>query len=313
MINDLSVVVDGPDGSGKSTLVERLANLTGSSLAVSHHGPYRKHREVAHHYAEALARYYRGGTAILDRSWLSEPIYGRVYRGGQDRIQVGRRRMLERLALSTRTVVVLALPPWEVVRQNFNRRRAAEYLDHEGQLREVYRRFKDLVLRQQVGLSYVIYDYATDSLGDLVNTVLRYRPNYNEGPGSGSWWPHEATLLVGDRYNHGGPGVKIPKQLPFAPFTNRGCSAWFAEKLEALGIPERDLYWVNATGPDGRATNPAFVERLAPRRVIALGGNAERWCRDSAGLQDFRTVNHPSHQKRFYYHEPWTTLEEAFR
>ncbi len=88
---------------------------------------------------EDLCRtYFRGMTAaltyddhvIMDRSWLSEPIYGSVYRKGDNRIDMPRRRMLERAALARGVVVIHCQPDFEVCMQTFKDRIEDEYLDN---------------------------------------------------------------------------------------------------------------------------------------------------------------------------------------
>lgn len=79
------ITIDGPDASGKSTLAARIAELTGGEVihltwspaleAVMH--DYRYH---AINYAAALAKHC---VVVLERPWLSHPIYAEVYRDGK--------------------------------------------------------------------------------------------------------------------------------------------------------------------------------------------------------------------------------------
>lgn len=316
-----SLIIDGPDCAGKSYLVKELeSKFFPQGLIQFHHGPYRSESVISHHYANSLMSYYRlNRTIALDRSWLSEPIYGHVYRNGVDRIGVGQRRMLERLAISTQSVAIIMLPPREVAVKNFITRRDDEYLDTVVQLNDVYDGYVNLVKNGGIGIPYLKYDWTTESAASVLEHAMTIRSPENKGPGSGAWRPGLVTLIVGDRYgptiNERSCKVNLPlaaPQLPFAPFNNTGCSAWFATQLERLHIPERELYWVNAYGGDGKPTDPEFIERLNPKRIIALGGVAGRWLQQS-GIHDYKPVNHPAYQKRFHHHEPYTTLEEAFK
>lgn len=78
------ITIDGPDASGKSTLAARIAEVTGGQVI---HLTWSKqleacmdeYRVAALSYARVLARHC---VVILERPWLSHPIYAEVYRGG---------------------------------------------------------------------------------------------------------------------------------------------------------------------------------------------------------------------------------------
>lgn len=78
------ITIDGPDASGKSTLAARIAEVTGGQVI---HLTWSKqleacmdeYRIAALNYARVLARHC---VVILERPWLSHPIYAEVYRGG---------------------------------------------------------------------------------------------------------------------------------------------------------------------------------------------------------------------------------------
>lgn len=78
------ITIDGPDASGKSTLAARIAEVTGGQVI---HLTWSKqleacmdeYRIAALNYARVLAHHC---VVILERPWLSHPIYAEVYRGG---------------------------------------------------------------------------------------------------------------------------------------------------------------------------------------------------------------------------------------
>jgi len=79
------ILIDGPDGSGKTTLSERICELTGGeyihlywSEAIEEH--MHTYRTGALYYAAAMAK---DTVVVLERAWLSHPIYSLVYRGGE--------------------------------------------------------------------------------------------------------------------------------------------------------------------------------------------------------------------------------------
>lgn len=74
------LLIDGPDGSGKSYLAKHLAEQTGYKLV---HMSYPKTEEekqtMAADYMRELSK---GKNLIFDRCWYSELVYGPIMRGG---------------------------------------------------------------------------------------------------------------------------------------------------------------------------------------------------------------------------------------
>lgn len=79
------VTIDGPDASGKTTLAQRIAEVTGGQVVHLTWSPQLEavmcqYRFAAIDYAKVLARHC---VVVLERPWLSHPIYAEVYRGGE--------------------------------------------------------------------------------------------------------------------------------------------------------------------------------------------------------------------------------------
>lgn len=310
--DDIAIITDGPDCAGKTSMIRSLRSSVPAfrPYRYIHHGAYPGDtgETIAYFYALSFAaRFEPQVPVVLDRSWLAEPAYGKAYRGGADRIGTAYRRMLERIALSVRGVAVIALPPWELVLDRWTARKGAEYLDTVEQLRVVY----DAFAAMTPGIPTVRYDYTRDGCSKqacdaFAERVYAARPPVNDGPGAG-WFGPGATLVIGDRYpevNGGGDFQIGGRTFPFVSFSRHGCSAWLAEQLEDAGVPERNLYWVNAHRTDGTTTDPRFIERLEPGRIVALGARADDWCRRVVRLHDaeYDYVIHPSYHKRFHHH-----------
>jgi len=130
------IIVEGPDGAGKSTLARELADASGSTMF--HYGAYLGEPVIAPHYFGAVCRALHGEDVVMDRSWYSEPIYGAACRGGADRVSAAELRALELVAAEARAVVVLCLPPFEVCREAWAARRDREYVRLDAQMRTVY-------------------------------------------------------------------------------------------------------------------------------------------------------------------------------
>ena len=102
-----TILIEGADGTGKSTFVSRMVNMhltDGTYIPRVIHNDARDHAlpgSLYHHYRAQLleAIHFRdlGISTYIDRSFLSELIYGPLYRG-KSRISTREGRKLERLA-----------------------------------------------------------------------------------------------------------------------------------------------------------------------------------------------------------------------
>src|SRR4051812_18522188 len=115
------VILEGPDGAGKTTLAEQLGRR---GWLVVHLGPFLQvDDDLARLYVEAMMPAILGhADVVLDRCWLSEIPYGLVMRDGDDRLG-WQRRLLERLALRCRATVIRCLPPREIAKSWWTARR----------------------------------------------------------------------------------------------------------------------------------------------------------------------------------------------
>ena len=168
------VVLEGPDGAGKTFLAEHLREKFG--LAYHREGPPPVPRDrLALHYTGVLFNAVMdkmggGKGTVLDRFALSQSIYGPVYRGEDD--------FAEELAYLGKTLrrigalQVLCLPPLEMARACWSHRAGLgeEMIVREDQWLEVYRRYEAARDTQDF-----VHDWTCeDSLGRL-EKVLKAR------------------------------------------------------------------------------------------------------------------------------------------
>ena len=293
-------IFEGPDGAGKSTTI---AKFRFADAVISHHGPYPGETEIASRYLKALRpAWERHASAILDRSWFSEPIYGVIYRNGMNRISTAQRRVLERVALTRQGVFVLCHPSRETVLSNWRQKHriGEEYLTSEALLTKVYEIYGSLASRAAYGdhrttaLPMVTYDYESETIGDLRTKLEEARRV--------AYRPSTQALLVGDRPN------SRTETIPFAGLAQGGCSAWLAEQLETAGIGEERLSWINAYTVDDAKVSSSFIATLRPVEILALGGKAGRWCQENH--LKYRAAPHPQFWKRFHHREVYPLIKE---
>jgi hypothetical protein len=297
-------IFEGPDGGGKSYAARDFAAATNARLV--HCGPFPGvTKGLARLYVEAMLPALLGyEDVVLDRCWLSEPIYGAVMRGGRCRLTAADVRMLERVALRCGAQVVLCHPGFEACREAYVARRCEEYLERTEQLEQVCAAYDEVT----TALPLLLYSYrerralpALDGLGGQPHPLASASAGSLAAP----------VVLVGEalaaRKDHD-PLL----QLPFVSFSGAGCSRWLTDQLEAAGADEEQLLWLNA---DDKLFNE--VLHTAPRRLVVglgLAAGSRLAQVDASGVDRFEVIGHPQHAKRFHHRVPYrlvTLLKEV--
>jgi thymidylate kinase len=298
------VIVEGPDGAGKTTLINKLVGRVRWN-EVHHHGAYLKQTSIARHYMRSA---YRGLTkrnvmVVMDRSWLAEPVYGSVMRRGENRVAPWQRRMLERVAMGAGAVVVLCRPALETCRRSWAARLEREYPQKIEELMAIHAEYAALA---KVDWAPVItYDYEADDERATMDMILNHIEDQRRlEPTIGAHAKDSPVLLIGDR--PGGVGERRVN-LPFVSLVTTdattGCSAWLTNQLEEWGVPEKDLAWANQENLD----LIEFDDIETYRKVIALGGYATAWCEQN--YLRFESTYHPQYWKRFHHYDPYPLRE----
>lgn len=294
-------IFEGPDGGGKSTIAREYAQLTQARYV--HHGPYKQVGDgLGRMFLESMLPALLGyEDVVLDRCWISEPIYADAYREGNDRVGAARSRVLDRIALRAGAVVVKCLPPWAQVRACFSGRLADEYLDNEEQLLQVYGQYQhDL----NTNLHELEHDYTKHlnlSLSLVAGTQIKpyveqlrvKAPPHNIRVNSSGNWRAPVVIVGEDFGEHKNNDAMF--QSPFASLNGSGCSLWLANRLAEEDISEQSLLWVNA---DELNRVPEFVEWHAGKRFVALGDKAAETL-TKLGVPNVAVFPHPQYWKRF--------------
>lgn len=302
-------IFEGPDGAGKSTLAQEYAQLTRARYV--HHGPYKQVGDgLGRMFVESMLPALLGyQDVVLDRCWLSEPIYADAFRGGNDRVGMARARLLDRLALRCGAVVVKCLPPWAFVKETFNGRKAEEYLDDDAQLLKVYGDYQHGLNTQ---LHEVEHDYTKhlnkplslvvmNDVKPMVDMMRSKSPCHSTRINTAGNWDAPIVVVGEDFGEHKNNDAMY--QWPFGSLNGNGCSFWLARELEEAGISEQSLLWVNA---DELARVPEFFDWHAGKRFITLGQQAMTVV---DGRADTTPVSHPQYWKRFQSGQPYPLIK----
>lgn len=129
----MPIIIEGPDGAGKSTLAKSLADrLNMNILKMTANGG-----QSAREYEQKLAC----DGVILDRCWVSEQVYSDLF-GREPRIDIGDAEALTKFCGLVGVPIIVLLPPLHVVVGRLNER-GDEYADVVcPNITEIYKRYK---------------------------------------------------------------------------------------------------------------------------------------------------------------------------
>jgi thymidylate kinase len=153
-------VIDGVDASGKTTLAKCMAEKLDCTYIHHTFNTQWSQRELFEHHLDFLMSYNRDQHLVIDRSWASCVIYGRVFRGNGNEIAV---HLVERLLNTLGCTNIFALPErikWEALFHKMCEEREEMYVDDFDKLVEVYDGYFHLCCGNQAGC--VTGDYGHD-------------------------------------------------------------------------------------------------------------------------------------------------------
>nr|DAG68641.1 MAG TPA: dNK protein [Caudoviricetes sp.] len=130
----MPIIIEGPDGAGKSTLAEKLANVLDMNiLKMTANGG-----QSVPEYLQKLAC----DGVIIDRCWVSEQIYSDLF-GREPRIDNDDAEALTEFCEFARVPIIVLLPPLHVVISRLNER-GDEYADVVcPNIVEIHKRYKE--------------------------------------------------------------------------------------------------------------------------------------------------------------------------
>ena len=154
------IIVDGPDGSGKTTLIKELGIPVAPRFADSLTGPKPK---LGHLVRNDMNQWSRSKCKVYDRHpFISDYVYGPIMRDGVDKTLLTLDREYYRYFLE-KSLVIMCRPPLPIAMSNL----------HEGdqlpglkqQYEQIYRAYQNMeILLLEAGAEVVPYDFTIPPL-----------------------------------------------------------------------------------------------------------------------------------------------------
>jgi len=283
-----TIILEGPDGAGKSTLARALKQLDYAVV------PFGVPPVEAQASEETMFRFffddlYKWSIAsepvVFDRLHLSERIYAPWMREGT---QMSERNelLIERYIEAIDGQIVICLPPYRTCFQNWieKGKTGQEYVKESGTFQRIYEGYTELLFDTKRNQSLLWYDYTRRNAHSFA-LALKHIQGRALGPGMvGSQRPR--FLFVGERANG----------LPDLPFmTPNDSSGWLFDVLNDAGFKERDIAFINTFKADGTPWYTPEFKQCNSSTVITLGKVAhEAW-----GELPHEQLEHPQYMKRF--------------
>lgn len=309
------IIVEGPDGSGKSTLIEQLGYVPRKfrALRAGEGGTaadgacertasgWGSTDEAPVAYARALLQALTEPKRIaLDRFHLSEMVYGPMLRG-RSGITTSEAVLLRRLTRARGIPIYLCLPPFAETLANVCRPgREQPTFQTADFLRAAYERWESFKTDpSMLGRDLIVRDYTEDP-------PIYAAPALPTCPVGVIGSPAARFLFVGERPN-------VDLGLPF--YSLMGSAGYLNSALADADFEEDEIAFTNALNMDGNPNPLVNIICGMPRggTVIPLGRIAAEGVREAAATAQLdvwvRPLPHPQYWKRFHASERTTYVQ----
>jgi thymidylate kinase len=291
------VILEGPDGGGKTTLAKRLIN---EGFEYRHEGPPPPEMDRVAHYLRILHDSVESGKNIVhDRLWLGERIYGPIARG-VDKLGDEGQRLFERLHRSKSIHQYICTPNIGAARANYRIKisEADDFLKSTEKWEKVYTNYVSWLKSNPVMAQ--LYDYTLDSNHDrIVSEIFSFQNALRVLPTGTIGSPDARLLFVGDRPNH------RTIDVPF--FSLKGSSAYLNKTLSKCLLDESEIAFSNARSHTGKEHDLGAILSKLPKleHIFLMGAIAREWFYARSNVKTTYKIScipHPSYLKRFKGH-----------
>ena len=320
------IVLEGADGTGKTTLAKHLVEKHGARYL--HLGI---HKDIWAWHVAALrlaARLADDHLVVIDRHWVSEQVYGQVFRGGPA-YDLGA-RCLDRVLQKHGALMIVCVRDLRTHLDHFEKLRkerpekfdsmrtvAVRYFDlmhgnvaHPGDTYlDQLIRFGDFAGRLDV-MGYDMDQFLNGGrIRHFVDRALERLRNVRAFQGEGLEFRHDnlAGSIAAARYLFVGEAMRDnhPIHMPRWPFfynDTMSSATWLNRSLHELKFNETRGLWTNARSGDDWL--PALLGLQKNLKVIAIGKVAAKRIRILNGNAPDAEIEHPQHARRFNHNDP---------
>lgn len=282
------VIVEGPDGSGKTTLIKAIRNRF--------YWPVVHVVQPGKPDIKQMLRLLECSPVVFDRFHWSPVAYGVALREGSE-LSPYDLWALEGLLMNKGYVTVLCLSDMgTMLANNKKEEQLFSEVREEKAMWKIVNQYSLLLLTCE--LPYFVYDYRTDTLSNTLGFVDgNCLP---EGPRGVLGNIRPKIWFVGDeRADKGTKGISIPF-YDVDIFDKLVSGTLFYRALQANDYTwQRGVALSNSAGED---LQKVYSELGEPRKVVALGAVAGTRLLE-IGIEH-TTVSHPQWWRRFRYHDP---------
>lgn len=283
------VLLEGADGTGKTTLAQQLKQAYG--LKYLHFGVPDEH--PMDYWFKTLSEICE--PTVIDRLHLSEEAYGPVFRDGSQLTPL-QFWLIEGWLYARATLLVMCSTSWERMKDN---QAKVEGPYHDERQTQVVENFMGLAAKTSLPL--LIHDYAASTSRLLVNASI---PNFVRWADKIKWDEmgvgalRPSVWLVGDQPNPRGATKEHLRHLPFLSTSGE----YLRRALTYTGLADWSLIHLsNARDRAGEANDlHAKWEELGTPPVVALGNVASKEL--TTAEVPHQKVPHPQWWRRFKHH-----------
>ena len=138
------IIVEGPDCSGKSTVVDRVKNTLRWDSKSLHH-------KSGDQFMRYLKEYALGENIVFDRGHFSELVYSVLWREGRIPFTEEKRKVLDSIA-SYKSLIIFSCPSLETMQARYNER------DFEQQIKfEELEESRELFIKRLEDVPHILY------------------------------------------------------------------------------------------------------------------------------------------------------------
>jgi len=285
------IIIEGPDGAGKSTLVNYIRRELGSPVVKPY---YPKKNQLSYylHSGPLYEGYY------LERYYLSEVVYPR-FKLNRDPMQDWKQFQIEAGLYQYAPVIFYLRPSRETILENINTR-GDDYIS-EDEIDRMLVEYDAAIERSH--LPSVTYDYKKDDLDEkLIEARFEHKSNqkitefFHQYLSAGNCLGEDGIMFIGDEPSDKSVGEGFIRAF----LSDKGSSAFLHKTLTDAGVYEQEMPYFTNFGKgfdnddDKLIAINREIDKLKPRHIICLGKEIH----EKVGQGDY--IEHPAYVKRFH-------------